>query len=195
MNLLLSFHPALIRKLPSLLLDRLSRTLSRTGPTTGITLFCGEDNIGGLLDWEVLSSPDGPPQPISQLGSNPDNTGNTVALCICVCLCVCMCVCVCVCVLIMIVQFNDMTGLTVNGLFQHYFPYCFRKLKDELSVLKASNTQLTKTTKELQWRNETLQRELETTTSALDGIMSVSLELTNKVKEVKEQQTNDVSCN
>ena len=39
MNLLLSFHCALIQMLPSLLLDRRSRTLSRTGPTTGITLF------------------------------------------------------------------------------------------------------------------------------------------------------------
>ena len=36
--------------------------------------ICGEDCIGGLPDWEVLSSPDGPPQPIPQLGPNPDNT-------------------------------------------------------------------------------------------------------------------------
>ena len=35
--------------------------------------ICG-DSIGGLPDWEVLSSPDGPPQPIPQLGPNPDNT-------------------------------------------------------------------------------------------------------------------------
>ena len=65
MNLLLSFHRALIQMLPSLLLDRLSRTLSRTGPTTGITLFV-EKTALGVTDWEVLSSPDGPPQRIPQ---------------------------------------------------------------------------------------------------------------------------------
>ena len=115
-------------------------------------------------------------------------------LCMCVCVCVCVCVCDTVCVH-MIVQFNDLTGLTVNGLLQHYFPYCFRKLKDELSVVKASNTQLTMTTEDLRCRNETLQRELETKMAALEGIMSLSLELTNKLKDVKEQQTNDVRCN
>ena len=47
MNLLLSFHRALIRMLPSLLLDRLSRTLLRTGPTTGITLFVEKTALGG----------------------------------------------------------------------------------------------------------------------------------------------------
>ena len=47
MNLLLSFHRALIRMLPSLLLDRLSRTLSRTVSTTGITLFVEKTALGG----------------------------------------------------------------------------------------------------------------------------------------------------
>ena len=41
--------------------------------------ICGEDSIGGLPDWEVLSSPDGPPQPIPQLGPNPDNTSPRVS--------------------------------------------------------------------------------------------------------------------
>ena len=79
MNLLLSFHRALIRMLPSLLLDRFSRTLSRSGPTTGITLFVEKTALGGLPDWEVLSSPDGPPQPIPQLGPNPDNISPRVS--------------------------------------------------------------------------------------------------------------------
>ena len=79
MNLLLSFHRALIRMLPSLLLDGLSRTLSRTGPMTGITLFVEKTALGGLPDWEVLSLPDGPPQPIPQLRPNPDNTSPRVS--------------------------------------------------------------------------------------------------------------------
>ena len=41
--------------------------------------ICGEDSIGGLPDWEVLSSPDGPPQPIPQLGPNSDNTSPRVS--------------------------------------------------------------------------------------------------------------------
>ena len=41
--------------------------------------ICGEDSIGGLPDWEVLSSPDGPPQPIPQLGPNPDNTSPRIS--------------------------------------------------------------------------------------------------------------------
>ena len=41
--------------------------------------ICGEDSIWGLPDWEVLSLPDGPPQPIPQLGPNPDNTSPRVS--------------------------------------------------------------------------------------------------------------------
>ena len=41
--------------------------------------ICGEDSIGGLPDWEVLSSPDGPPQPVPQITPNPDNTSPRVS--------------------------------------------------------------------------------------------------------------------
>ena len=41
--------------------------------------ICEEDSIGGLPDWEVLSSPDGPPQPDPQLAPNPDNTSPRVS--------------------------------------------------------------------------------------------------------------------
>ena len=75
MNLLLSFHRALIRMLPSLLLDRLSRTLLRTGPTTGITLFVEKTALGDYQTGRCCPrQTDHPMQPIPQLGPNPDNT-------------------------------------------------------------------------------------------------------------------------
>ena len=82
-------------------------------------------------------------------------------------------------------------------MLQCYYLCGFRRLKDELAKEKASNAQLTKTKQDLQSRIETLQRELESKSLDLEGIMSVSFELTNKLKYVncKDQRADDVRMN